>query len=355
MFFLIYIIFITVCAFFWVRAKPFQQRKTKKNVSLSLVVCCRNEERNLPLLLYSIEMQIADIENIIFANDNSNDSTLEILSGFSQKYTNVKVITTNGTGKKNALRQAIQLSNSNYILCIDADCVVPRNYFLLVNSFLSENQPDLMIGGVKYANTDVLFKKLQALEFASLIASGAGAALARFPIMCNGANLAFRREAWQRAQNHLVDEELSGDDVFLLHFVKKIRGKILFLKAEESFIGTFPADSFRKFLDQRKRWASKSRSYADWQTILAAITVFLTNLEIIVLGGISIFIPYVKWIFIALFCIKIVIDSVLLIPFLIFSNQKKLILLIPLLSIIYPFYIAIVPVLGIFGRFGWKN
>ncbi|MDR3328024.1 MAG: glycosyltransferase [Prevotellaceae bacterium] len=355
MFFFIYIIFILICAFFWLGTKPFQPRKTKKNVSLSLVVCCKNEEKSLPLLLSSIEAQIADIKNIIFANDKSDDLTLDILNSFSEKYANVKVITANGTGKKNALRQAIQLSDNEYILCIDADCVVPKNYFLLVNNFLSENQPDLMIGGVKYVNTDVLFKKLQALEFSSLIASGAGAALARFPIMCNGANLAFRREVWQQAQNHLFDEELSGDDVFLLHFVKKIKGKIMFLKAKEGFTWTFPADSCRKFLDQRKRWASKSPSYTDWQTILAAITVFLINLEIITLGIISVFIPFIKWIFIAMFCFKIIIDSVLLIPFLIFSDQKKLTPLIPLLSIIYPFYIAVVPVLGIFGKFGWKN
>ena len=57
--------------------------------------------------------------------------------------------------------------------------------------------------------------------FNTLIASGAGAAGASMPILCNGANLAFTKEAWMQSRLDLVDEQMSGDDIFLLQSIKK--------------------------------------------------------------------------------------------------------------------------------------
>jgi cellulose synthase/poly-beta-1,6-N-acetylglucosamine synthase-like glycosyltransferase len=355
MFFIIYIIFILICVIFWLKTKNFQPKESSKSVSLSLVVCCRNEEENLPFLLPSIETQIADIKQIIFINDNSTDKTLEILEQFSQKSPKIIVCSAEGEGKKNALRKAIQLSDNEYVFCTDADCILPKNYFSLLKNFLANNQPDLMIGGVRLKCLNGGKNAFQALEFASLQASAAGAALAGMPIMCNGANLAFRREMGQNAQNHLVDDEISGDDVFLLHFVKKINGKIFYLKTPNSFVQTLPAKSFGEFCSQRKRWASKSRSYTDWQTILTALAVFFVNLEIILLAILSIFIPFIRLIFFAVFFVKLLIDSILLMPFLKFSKQIKLIPLIPILAVIYPFYVVFTAIFGIFGNFSWKS
>jgi cellulose synthase/poly-beta-1,6-N-acetylglucosamine synthase-like glycosyltransferase len=266
-------------------------------------------------------------------------------------------------GKKNALKIAMKSVKNEFIACFDADCVLPKNYFSVVKNFLAAEQPDLMIGGVKFqiaAQTCSgsvfvrFFQQMQSLEFASLQASGAGAALAKMPILCNGANLAFRREIWQMAENKLIEEEISGDDIFLLHYVKKIGKKILYLKSEKAFVQTNPEKSLRAFFNQRKRWASKSRSYTDYQTILAALAVFFVNFEIVFSFITAFFIPFFKICFLIIFLSKILIDSVLLIPFLKFSNQNKLIKFIPLLSFFYPFYIIFTAIFGIFGKTQWK-
>ena len=351
---ILYTLFVIICVFGWFSVKSYKITENQRNITFSAIICCKNEQENLPFLLRSLESQVADIEQIIFANDNSTDETLKILQEFLNKFPNVKVFSTNGFGKKNALKEAMQFVENEYVITFDADCIIPQNYFLLVKNFLAQNQPDLMVGGVKFTENRSFFQKLQALEFASLIVSGAGAALAKKPIMCNGANLAFRKEIWQNAENHLVEQEISGDDVFLLHYVKKIGGKIVFLKAKDAFVETFAAKNFNEFMRQRQRWASKSRSYSDKQTIFAALLVFMINFLIISAAVCAFFSTIIFKIFLFAFFLKMLIDSILLIPFLIFTNQKKLIKFIPILSIFYPFYIVFTAIYGIFGKIKWK-
>jgi cellulose synthase/poly-beta-1,6-N-acetylglucosamine synthase-like glycosyltransferase len=377
-----YTILVAVCVFGWLSAKKYEVVENQAKTALSLVVCCRNEQEKLPFLLQSIECQIPDIEQVVFANDNSNDGTVKILQSFAKKYSNVIFFSTKGSGKKNALKEAMQFVENEYVITFDADCVVPNNYFLAVKNFLSKNQPDLMIGGVKFVEETILnhcllseieahtlknndialtrnlvafFTQIQTLEFASLIAFGAGAALAGLPIMCNGANLAFRKKVWQNAENHLVMQEISGDDMFFLHYVKKNGGKIAFLKMENGFVCTFAAQSVGEFLRQRQRWASKSRSYSDKETIFTAILVFLINFLILFFALGAVFSKFWLNCFLIIFLFKLFIDSILLIPFLVFTKQKQLIKFIPILSVVYPFYIISIAIAGIFCKIKWKT
>ena len=346
----LYALFVISCITSWIRYKPQVNESASVEPSLSLVVCCKNEATALPRLLSSIAVQIDDIDEIVFASDHSTDSTFDILQEFAVKHGNIKVFQTDGYGKKNALREAIARSTSQYILCTDADCVLGRHYFELVRRRLSTDQVDLMIGGVKYIDNHTLFGRLQALEFSSLAATTMCSALGKFPIMCNGANLAFSRRIWDKAQNRLVDTEASGDDIFLLHYIKEIKGSVVYFKDIYGFVETLAADTLHAFYNQRKRWTSKSRSYTDAQTVFVALLVTLTSITMAASMIAAIFDSK----FILLWLIKLVIDSALLIPFLLFSQQKYLIAYIPFLSVIYPFYIIMTVLGGLFGKFRWK-
>ena len=346
----LYTLFVISCITAWIRYKPQINESVGIEPSLSLVVCCKNEATALPRLLSSIAVQIDDIDEIIFASDHSTDTTFDILQEFALRHRNIKVFQTDGYGKKNALREAIARSTSQYILCTDADCVLGRHYFELVRRCLSTDQVDLMIGGVKYIDNHTLFGRFQALEFSSLAATTMCATLGKFPIMCNGANLAFSRRIWDKAQNRLVEAEASGDDIFLLHYIKKIKSRVVYLKDIDGFVETLSADTLHAFYNQRKRWTSKIRSYTDVQTIFVALLVALTSIAMAISMMATIFDSK----FILLWVIKLVIDSALLIPFLLFSQQRYLIGYIPFLSVIYPFYIIMTVLGGLFGKFRWK-
>lgn len=348
----IYAVFILTCLVGWLRNRSFTCNSVQKtDITLSLIVCCKNEEKRLSGLLASIEGQIEAIDEVIFASDHSTDSTESILNTFAREYYNITVFATEGNGKKNALREAIAKTDSDYILCTDADCILPDGYLNRVKQFLSSRLPDLMIGAVKYTDEGSTFGRLQALDFASLAATTAGAALADCPIMCNGANLAFGRDVWEKAKGDLVDDERSGDDMFLMHSIKKSGGTISFLKSPEAFVETAPARTLADFLEQRKRWASKSRHYTDPQTIAVAILVALVNVSVII----SIAAAFCDVRFLSVFVLKLIIDCCLLIPFLFFSRQRHLVKFILPLSIIYPFYTILTVILSTCGRYRWKE
>lgn len=351
----LYAVFIGICL--WGqhhrrnRINAYELADNHDMVSLSLVVCCKNEENNLPKLLASIEPQADSVEQIILASDHSTDQTLAILENFARHHPNTTVFETSGSGKKNALKEAVGRSKSQYIVCTDADCLLPERYLDSVKHFLSVHRPDLMIGAVRYTYPRSIFGRLQALEFASLAATTKATAIGGFPIMCNGANIAFSRIMWQKAQNHLVEAERSGDDMFLLHYVKKIKGKILFFDHSEGFVETSALERWSDFYNQRKRWTSKSSRYTDPQTIAVAMIVAFMGVAM----ALSIVLAFADIRFVRLFFVKMLVDSALVVPFLCYSKQKKLIKYIPLLAVIYPFYILITILGGFWGSFRWKN
>lgn len=349
----IYTLMIAAFAIGWLRTPHFDKKMPIKT-PVSLVVCCKNEAENLPRLLASIARQThADFE-VVFANDHSTDGTAKILDEFCQKHAFAHYFETVGDGKKNALREAVGKASHDIVACTDADCTLQPEHLQTIADFFAANDPDLLIGGVRMAHNGTLFQQLQALEFASLAASTAGACGANAPIMCNGANLAFKKQVWQACSDQLHDSTPSGDDLFLLHAVKKMGGKIAFLKSENAVVTTQPQTTLGRFVRQRARWSSKATAYTDLATIAVACVVLGVSL-LILADFIGIFWQFATLIpFLVAFGAKFAIDTAFLAVFLPFTQQRRLLLHTPLLSAIYPIYIAYAALRGLTGKVQWK-
>ena len=87
----IYAVFILTCLVEWLRNRSFTGNSVQKtDITLSLIVCCKNEEKRLSGLLASIEGQIEVIDEVVFASDHSTDSTESILNAFAQQRVTAK-------------------------------------------------------------------------------------------------------------------------------------------------------------------------------------------------------------------------------------------------------------------------
>lgn len=209
---------------------------------------------------------------------------------------------------------------------------------------------DLLIGPVNTHRPNSFREKLQQLEFVTLVASGAGAAGARLPIMCNGANLAFTKKAWLESQTDLHEEQISGDDLFLLLSIKKRKGTIRFLKSEKAMVTTAVAPDLKSFVRQRMRWTSKAPAYTDFHLLLTALSVFgisVVQLALLFLSFLSVqyFIG-----FLTVFCIKLLIDFIFCMKIKDFFSLQLSPQLLLSLSFLYPFYITTVVVLTATSR-----
>jgi len=328
--------------------EPVENANLYSGLTVSVVIACKDEETNLPKLLSCLQIQSYQHFELILVNDHSSDATMSVMEGARTFFLNLKVINAELCGKKNALKDGITAAAGSLIITTDADCTLGPDWLKAICSFQQSSPSDLIICPVQLTDSKSLFAGLQALEFKTLIASGAGAAGAGMPILCNGANLAFTKEAWIQSRLELVDEHMSGDDIFLLQSIKKRGGVIRFLKSESALVFTEPAKTLAAFFKQRKRWASKSPAYTDVQLIFTACTVFSISLWLIILVFSSLIYPSLLIAFFVTFGVKFLADIIFLYFIRSFFKIKYLWFYSFLLSLIYPFYIVSVAISALF-------
>ncbi len=321
----------------------------------SILVAVRNEEQNLPLLITSIMSQRHFPYNweLIFIDDHSEDSSLDIINGYMKRYPNIQSfqLEKDQFGKKRAIAVGLQNARYGVVVQTDADCTFSDKWLReLLSPF--ENGADLVIGPVQYLRQAGIMNALYRLEFISLVASGAGLALAGHPVFCNAANMAYRADI---SRNLVVNTDFaSGDDVFLLHGFKSTNRNIQFVLLQDATVSTLAPQAFRDFLQQRIRWASKAKYYTDNDSIFLSILIVSVNL-LMLLTILYAFIG-TDWSFwLIVYFGKIFSDFIFLSAILPFFKERRLILFIPFLSIFYPFYIALASIYSIFAKYEWKG
>ena len=353
---LLYVLLIISYTLGWNKIKKISQEGFSPKVSV--VIAIRNEENQIAPLLKSLQSQIypRDKLEFILVNDHSTDNTLGLLEKLNLDNLQILNMPEGKFGKKDAIRMAVSKASGDLILVSDADCIFNPNWVQTMASYFTNDGIKLVSGPVSFNKQQSLFQSLQALEFASLIGSGAGAIGIQNPIFCNGANMAYRKEVFLAVNNFEKDSAASGDDVFLLHSVKaKYPISIVFAKDENAIVTTASAQTFSDFINQRKRWAAKSSGYKDISSIYASYLVFFTNLSFIFLFVLLFFNSCFFPLFAGFYIIKFMVDFFLLLPVLKFFNRTDLIKWIFPFELLYSFYIILIVILSFTKKFEWKG
>ena len=330
--------------------------KTDPEIFVSVIVACRNEEKTLPMLLSDIACQTynPDLFELIVVNDNSSDSTFEIASGFS-RIRNLKVMNSDGKGKKKAIRTGVGVSAGSYIITTDADCRIGKNWLKTIVSFQDEHKPEMIICPVKMEGGKGFFHGFQELEFLSLQGITAGTAFTENPVMCNGASLAFQKGSYLKHAGNLHDELASGDDIFLLHNIKSDPGKkIMWLESAEATPVIRTSDNLWSFLRQRARWISKAGDYSDRFTKVLAIVTFVTISTQLLLLLAGLFYPGLVWIFAVYFLLKSVPDFLVLSSTAARYGKKNHMRWFLPSQLVYPFYVLAIVPCSVFNRAKWS-
>lgn len=328
-------------------------------IKLSLVVAFRNEEANLPILLDALSSQTLPREffEIILVDDHSSDNSLSVANSYGTKFQNLKIVESpvDSIGKKAALTFGIGLASNPFIVFTDADCV-PTGYWLESISNMAAKGSSFIIGTVVMSPINSFARKMQSLEYASLMASTAGACGIGHPIMASSANLAFRNDLLKVDDESMRSNVSSGDDMFLLHRAKRLKGcRVEFMNDARSIVQTSTEPTIAKALRQRKRWASKSVYYKDFDTIYAGFVVLIFNLMLLLLLFVSILDIKNLFLFLIVLIIKSFVDYPLVNRYLKFSAQDKLLRIFLPLQLLYPFYIVYSFFTGIFTKGHWKG
>ncbi len=350
----------------WYTGKTFIRTNQTPRTKTSIIIAFRNEEENMLPLLISLSEQDYPLAlfQVILVDDHSGDGSYKIAEEFIlnnglQHFTLLSLTDAEGFSKKTALKKGIECSTGTLIVTTDADCVFQKSWLSTMVDFYEHNKCRLISGPVAIDDRGGMFSKFQSLEFLSLMISGAGALMAGKPVMANGANLCFERSLYNELNGYLSHNKfVSGDDIFMLHAAKKHvknKNEICFLKNPGNIVLTKGVTNFRRFLNQRIRWASKSTGYKDPLTIFTAFVIFFFNLSIFSGCFLGFFNEWIMFTALILFFVKLVVDFPLIYSGTGFIGEKYLLWLYIPMQIIYPAYIVFVATLSFFIKFDWKG
>jgi len=110
-----------------------------------------------------------------------------------------------------------------------------------------------------------------------------------------------------------------------------------------------------EFLQQRRRWASKSTKYKDKKIVALAVAIWLFNLSLLVNAGLGFYNIYFFKLFLLQFFLKYIIEAIFLIPITTFLKRPVLVALLIFMIPLHVIYFVYIGLLGNTGKYVWKG
>ncbi len=248
---------------------------------VSVIIAARNEENNIGHCIESLIKQTypKDKYEIIIIDDRSTDKTVEIARSFQHYYCNLNIISIekstilkNG-GKINAITFGIERAKGEIILTTDADCIAPVKWIEIMSRHLV-NDISFVAGPVAEYSITTFFSKMEQLELLGLITTAAGLIGANRPIICNGANLGYKKSAFIAAIGYAKNNVDNDDELIMNKIVCQKIGKVAFAPEPEAVILTKSSNTIISFLQQRIRWANKRGHYQDKSILVSLVMLY---------------------------------------------------------------------------------
>lgn len=365
--FLVYAILILFYTKGWeqIPVQVTANRATNYSTTFSVIIPARNEEENIIRLLESITRQTysKDLFEIIAIDDHSEDSTASLISDFARQHSHIaiKLISLKDDAlnsyKKKAIETGIAAAKNEWIVCTDADCIVPALWLQSFAERVANTQPVFIAAPVSFIEANTVVNLFQDLDFLTLQGITGASVYKNVHTMCNGANLAYRRKLFYEVDGFKgIDAIASGDDMLLMHKIwKKYPQQIQYLKAKEVIVKTEAAPTWNAFINQRIRWASKATSYDDKRIFIVLFLVYLFNVSFLVLLTAGFFNSIYWWAFLAFWIAKTIIEFPFMYSVAAFFNKKHLLKYFFFFQPLHIGYTILAGFLGSFGKYEWKG
>ena len=264
----------------------------KPNTKVSVIVAARNEEKSINTCIQSILdcNYPKDMLEVIVVNDHSEDETERIVKTLD--CCNLTLINLDDVkGKKSALEKGIGIASGTLIACTDADCTVSQDWLMLAVSYFEENDLKCIAGPISYLCDNSILQRFQYLDALNNMCVTANGIQKQSYYMANGANLFFTKKVFEEVGGHDLNSKLaSGDDMFLIQKISdKYPHKVAFIKTKEAIVSTLPETTLAELINQRTRWATKSKAYTNKMIIRIQGFVFCFVVLIILSLVLSVF------------------------------------------------------------------
>ena len=371
---ILYVLLLLYYRFSWSQIPDFVPDSQVLSTQVTVIVPARNEEHSLPGLLMALSEQSypSTLFTVLVIDDHSTDNTASIIASFGG---NIQLVSLKdhvepgfmNSFKKKAIETGIQLSEGTLIITTDADCIMGENWLRTIVSFYEKYTPAFIAAPVSINCSNRFIEIFQALDFMTLQGITGASVHKNIHSMCNGANLAYERSAFNDVEGFMnIDSIASGDDMLLMHKIyQRYPERVKFIKSPDAIVNTTPVRSVKEFLNQRIRWASKADKYDDKRIFFVLLLVYIINVLLLALPVIALFDnPIFSFLefkvslvgaWLVLLVLKTFAELLFLFPVSRFFGKQRLLLLFPVMQPFHIVYTVIAGWLGKFGSYNWKE
>jgi cellulose synthase/poly-beta-1,6-N-acetylglucosamine synthase-like glycosyltransferase len=328
---------------------------------VSVIVAARNEEGTMPHLLNALAVQTYPQSRfeIIIVDDFSTDNTAGVVQTFLKPHIHYiqPAIDPTQSSKKRAIEAGVRAAKAPLLLITDADCIPGRDWIRTVAAFYEQRNAVFIASPVLFTQDNSLLQIFQALDFLTLQGITAASVGAQFHTMCNGANLAYTKSAFEAVNGFEgIDHIASGDDMLLMYKIwQKEKSRVQYLKSKEAIVSTAPMQSWTTFFNQRKRWGSKTIHYNDKRVFAVLLFVYLFNCWFLVLLAASFWNPHAWKIVAGYLVLKTAIEWPFVAMVAKFYNSQHLMPYFFFMQPLHIFYTAVLGLLSQWSSYKWKG
>ncbi len=255
-----------------------QPNSFDSEISSTILVPTRNEESNIGALLKNISGQSHSKFTVLIVDDHSDDRTLEFVNSSQIAQLESLSLAQDQLGKKAAITAGVNSSKSEWIITVDADVSLSKQWLSAMLTFTDKY--DCVVGPVRLEYKSDLLQQLQYWDFLAMQGFTKAGLDSGLYSMGNGANLLFKKSDFERVGGYKGNEHIpSGDDYFLLDKFRDMNGlRIGYAFDSKAIITAQSAKSWKQLFQQRLRWGSKMNAMKSWWLKLVLGFVLLLNI-----------------------------------------------------------------------------
>jgi cellulose synthase/poly-beta-1,6-N-acetylglucosamine synthase-like glycosyltransferase len=328
---------------------------------VSVIVAARDEEALIGGCVSSLLAQDYPVERfeIIVVDDHSTDATAEVAQAAgADQAVRMQVLrapdSPAGTGpKKNALSFGIENSLGEVLLFTDADCRVPRGW---IHALLAhyDSGTGAVTGAVFPAEQSGIRWTLAWLERFLVHYAAAGAMGYESPASAAGANLSYRRAAFDQLGGIAHSDVGSGDDDLMVQAIARAGWRVRFASGEDSIVREERVSDASRRLNAMTRHQSTVQYYP-WRWRMAfALTILGCGLGLMtVLAAAAGLVSW--WFVVVIWGLRLLIEA----PAAALFARRLGVSLSPAVflggEILLPFYLLLRTIAAILPRYSWHG
>ncbi len=244
---------------------------------ITLLVPVRNGVDELAALLQDLHAQDHphELTQVIVIDDHSEEPVQRLVGSMARQWPQLRYLRLEeGVGKKAAITAGVRAAQHDLVLLTDADARCGAGRVAAVAAAFQARPCDLLLLPVRTVG-DGLCGVVQEEEQAALLAALVGTWSEGRPMLANGANLAFRRSAFEAVGGYHGDVRDSGDDVFLLQRMRRAGRPVEVALDPALWVRVQAAPTCGEAVTQRLRWAGKMGAVRDPVASLVSMVALL--------------------------------------------------------------------------------